>query len=257
MSEAPKTPSAASTRPVDDLPVVDVSERAGAHSGNPQVLDTRLFMQLFVFVCDAELSPTTAVAALSAALGAHGVAAVIYEDVNHPRGLGLVTWSEDPAHFVTAVRPALLEPALRGLSLREDFTMLGRTYATGYESDLRFWLLDRPKQTLQNAEWSWAIWYPLRRVGPFARLDAKEKGAIMAEHGKIGRAYGVQDLAHDIRLACYGVDKNDNEFVIGLVGKELHPLSHVVESMRRTRQTAEFMEKMGPFFVGHVIARVG
>jgi chlorite dismutase len=78
----------------------------------------------------------------------------------------------------------------------------------------------------------------------------------MAEHGKIGRAYGEQDLAHDIRLACYGLDARDNEFVIGLIGKDLHPLSHVVESMRRTRQTAEYMEQMGPFFVGHVAARV-
>lgn len=79
----------------------------------------------------------------------------------------------------------------------------------------------------------------------------------MSEHGKIGRAYGEQDLVHDVRLNCYGLDKDDNEFVIGLIGKDLMPLSHVVESMRRTRQTAEFMQHMGPFFVGHVRLRVG
>jgi len=45
--------------------------------------------------------------------------------------------------------------------------------------------------------------------------------------------------------------------VIGLIGNTLHPLSHVVQTMRRTRQTSEFMEKMGPFFVGRVVARVG
>ena len=75
----------------------------------------------------------------------------------------------------------------------------------------------------------------------------------MAEHGKIGRAYGDQDFAHDVRLACYGLDQDDNEFVIGLIGKELHPLSRVVESMRGTRQTAEFMQQMGPFFVGYAV----
>jgi chlorite dismutase len=214
-------------------------------------------MQLLVFTCSAELAPIEAVERLRGLLGERGVSAVIYEDVNDPRGLGLVTWSEDPAHFVKAVRRVLNDPGLRGLALRHDFSMLGRTYATGYESDLRFWLLDRPQQTVTNPEWPWAIWYPLRRVGPFARLSPQEKGAIMAEHGKIGRAYGVQDLAHDVRLACYGIDTNDNEFVIGLIGKELHPLSHVVESMRRTRQTAEFMDHMGPFFIGHVVARVG
>jgi chlorite dismutase len=79
----------------------------------------------------------------------------------------------------------------------------------------------------------------------------------MSEHGKIGRAYGEQDLVHDVRLASYGLDQDDNEFVIGLIGKDLHPLSHVVESMRRTRQTAEYMQQMGPFFVGHVAFRVG
>jgi chlorite dismutase len=59
-----------------------------------------------------------------------------------------------------------------------------------------------------------------------------------------------------VRLACHGLDVADNDFVIGLIGKELHPLSHVVGAMRKTRQTAELMEQMGPFFVGHVARRV-
>jgi chlorite dismutase len=99
------------------------------------------------------------------------------------------------------------------------------------------------------------VWYPLRRSGAFARLDGREQGAILREHGQIGRAYGAQDLAHDIRLACHGLDANDNEFVIGLIGKALHPLSHVVQAMRKTRQTAEFISQMGPFFVGRVVYR--
>ena len=129
--------------------------------------------------------------------------------------------------------------------------------ALRYEPDLRFWLLERPVSTAMNERWSWAVWYPLRRSGAFARLEGREQGAILGEHGQIGRAYGEQDLAHDIRLACHGLDARDNEFVIGLIGKELHPLSHVVQAMRKTRQTAEFMAQMGPFFVGHVARRVG
>jgi chlorite dismutase len=77
----------------------------------------------------------------------------------------------------------------------------------------------------------------------------------MREHAGIGKAYGAADLAHDIRLACHGLDANDNEFVIGLIGRDLHPLSHVVQAMRRTRQTAEFIVQMGPFFVGHALWR--
>ncbi|HET6339955.1 MAG TPA: chlorite dismutase family protein [Polyangiales bacterium] len=238
------------------LPRVDVSERAGERTGNPQVLHTRLFVNLLVYTCE-DIAPTAAVSRLTSNLAAAPSPAVIYADVHDPRGLGVLTWSEDPSHFVTKVRSALDEAYGWGLRLRHDYSMFGRTYATGYEQDLRFWLLDRPQQTLKNEAWPWAVWYPLRRIGAFARLADQERGAIMAEHGKIGRAYGEQDLAHDVRLACYGLDSKDNEFVIGLVGKELHPLSHVVESMRRTRQTAEYMEQMGPFFIGHVAARVG
>lgn len=238
------------------LPHIDVSERAGERTGNPQVLHTRLYMQLLVFTSE-DLGPAAAISRLTASLATSSSSAVIYSDVHDPRGIGVLTWSENPAHFVTNVRVALHDTYAWGLRLRHDYSMFGRTYATGYEPDLRFWLLDRPQKTVRNADWPWAIWYPLRRVGAFARLPDQERGAIMSEHGKIGRAYGEQDLAHDIRLACYGLDTKDNEFVIGLVGKELHPLSHVVESMRRTRQTAEYMDQMGPFFVGHVAARVG
>jgi hypothetical protein len=43
--------------------------------------------------------------------------------------------------------------------------------------------------------------------------------------------------------------------VIGLVGKDLHPLSHIVQTMRKTRQTSEFISQMGPFFVGRATFR--
>jgi chlorite dismutase len=130
-------------------------------------------------------------------------------------------------------------------------SMLGRTYSTGYESDLAYWLIERPKQTVQNADWPWAVWYPLRRSGAFEQLEDREKGGILREHAEIGQAYGAQNLAHDVRLACHGLDANDNEFVIGLIGEHLHPLSHVVQAMRKTRQTSQFIAQMGPFFVGH------
>ncbi len=48
---------------------------------------------------------------------------------------------------------------------------------------------------------------------------------ILAEHGTIGMSYGAADYAHDIRLACHGLDKHDNDFIVGLLGKELYPLS--------------------------------
>jgi chlorite dismutase len=218
-------------------------------------LETRLFMQLLVFHCDAPLSPTQAIQTLSQNLVKQQCNCVVYEDVNNPRGIAVLSWSQDPSHFISKVRPAFAAAELNGLRLLPEFTMLGRTYSTGFEPDLKFWLLDRPHQTALNPAWPWAVWYPLRRIGAFEQLGPQEKGAIMKEHGDIGKAYGAADLVHDIRLACHGLDAHDNEFVLGLIGKDLHPLSHVVQAMRKTRQTAEFIGQMGPFFVGHVVFR--
>jgi hypothetical protein len=235
------------------LPTIDVNERGAEREGRPQTMDKRLFMQFLAFHTSAA-TPRMGVESLASAFTERRIAAVVYDDVNDPRGIGILTWSENPAHFVTAVRP-LLGDSTRGLSLRPELTMLGRTYSTGYEQDLPFWLIDRPQQTVLNPAHDWAIWYPLRRSGAFARLEPREQGGILREHATIGRAYGEQDLAHDVRLACHGLDAHDNEFVIGLVGKTLHPLSHIVQAMRKTRQTSEFISQMGPFFVGHVAWR--
>ena len=73
---------------------------------------------------------------------------------------------------------------------------------------------------------------------------------ILAEHGTIGMSFGAGDYAHDIRLACHGLDKDDNDFVVGLIGKDLYPLSAIVQTMRKTQQTSLYLERLGPFFVG-------
>jgi chlorite dismutase len=101
------------------------------------------------------------------------------------------------------------------------------------------------------------VWYPLRRGGAFEQLEPREKGGILREHAEIGKAYGAANLAHDVRLASHGLDANDNEFVIGLIGENLHPLSHVVQRMRSTRQTSQYITQMGPFFVGRAAFRAG
>src|SRR5437899_456500 len=129
----------------ESLPDIDVRERGAEKDGRPQVMDRRLFMQFLAFRTPASSGPQ-AIRDLTAALGERRIAAVVYEDVNETRGIGLLTWSEDPAHFVTAVRPVVADPKL-GLVQSSDLTMIGRTYSTGYEPDLQFWLLDRPKET--------------------------------------------------------------------------------------------------------------
>jgi chlorite dismutase len=193
------------------------------------------------------------VPALVQALAGAGLTAVLYEDVNDARGVGLLTLGEHPAIFVDDLRRLLTAPPFAALVQKPEYTMLGRTYALGYEPDLDETLIARPRRTVLNPAWMWAIWYPLRRNGRFAQLPEQEQRTILAEHGAIGMAYGAGDFAHDIRLACHGLDKHDNDFVVGLIGKELFPLSHVVQSMRKTQQTALYLDRLGPFFVGRAV----
>ena len=222
---------------------VDVAERGAGG----QMLDRRLFVQLQVFTGCVDPKP------LAVALERSGAEAVLYRDLNDPRGIGVLSLAEDPAFFLTRLREVLAAEPFEDLTRRPELTMLGRTYASGFEPDLAEWLLERPRHTVLNSAWPWAIWYPLRRTGAFARLTREEQGKILHEHATIGRAYGEADHAHDVRLACYGLDTNDNDFVIGLVGRALHPLSHLVQAMRRTIQTSEYIERLGPFFVGHAL----
>jgi len=158
--------------------------------------------------------------------------------------------SQDPAFFVDRMRPLLNASPFASLAQKPEYTMVGRTYSLGYEPDLPDALLHRPRRTVLNPLWRWAVWYPLRRNGKFAQLPVEEQRVILAEHGAIGMSFGAGDYAHDIRLACHGLDKYDNDFVIGLIGKELFPLSAVVQAMRKTQQTALYIDRLGPFFVG-------
>ena len=244
------------------LPTVDVNEYGGKKEGVRQAMNRRLFMQLLVFrtapgsepVSGGPKSAPDAIGAqLVSTLRERKIPGVVYADAMDPRSLGLLTWSEDPALFIRDVRPLFAEPFLSNATLRDDFAMVGRTYSTGHEPELEWSLLRRPVENVVNEKYRWHVWYPLRRKGMFAKLEPIDQSHILREHAALGMAYGGQELAHDIRLACHGIDAGDNEFVIGLVGKELHPLSHLVQAMRKTRQTSEFIEKMGPFFVGWVI----
>lgn len=253
MSDEQKARAQEMVRDTPKLPEIDVSERAGEHTGNPRALHSRLFMQLLVYRVDEGQHPDAVLERTGRAFETANVPGVLYRDASDPRSVGVLTWSEQPEHFVSVVRAQLLE--LKGVRLRDDFTMFGRTYATGYEDDLEYWLLRRPVQHATSESYRWAVWYPLRRSGAFERLSIKEQAGILREHAAIGRAYGEQGLATDIRLACHGLDARDNEFVLGLVAKDLHPLSHLVQRMRKTQQTSEYIQQMGPFFVGYVAWR--
>ena len=234
------------------MEILDIREKGGIREGAQQTSDHRLFMQFLAFGGCSDS------AKLSEALESAGLAGVLYEDANDPRGVGLLTWSADPEFFVTRLREFLRCGPFSALEFKPEYTMMGRTYALGHEPDLKDWLLDRPRKVVSDREWTWHVWYPLRRRGEFNGLPPEEQMTILREHGKIGHSFGSAGYAHDVRLACFGMDKNDNDFVIGLIGKELFPLSAVVQAMRKTKQTAHYMQAMGPFFIGKAVwARAG
>jgi hypothetical protein len=225
----------------------DLSEKGGLKDGVAQRSDDRLFMQFLAFGgCDDA-------GAVARHMEAAGLEGVVYEDVNDPRGVAVLALARAPESFVDRVRPALTSGPCAPLVLKPEYSMLGRTYAIGYEPDLSDTLVARPRRTVLNPAWRWAVWYPLRRSGRFVQLTEQEQRNILAEHGAIGMAFGAGDLAHDVRLACHGLDRGDNDFVIGLIGKDLFPLSAVVQSMRKTQQTALYLDRLGPFFVGRAV----
>ena len=226
---------------------LDIREKGGVRDGERQISERRLFMQLLAFGDSADSGE------LAPALEAADIPGVLYEDVNDPNGIALLTWSEKPEFFVSQLRPLLSRRPFASLTPKLEYSMLGRTYSLGHEPNLEDWLLEKPRRSVTNPESPWAVWYPLRRRGAFSALPPEEQAPILREHGKIGHAFGEANFAQDVRLACFGLDKNDNDFVIGLIGAELYPLSACVQAMRRTRQTSQYIEKMGPFFVGRAV----
>jgi chlorite dismutase len=225
----------------------DVREKGRGADGETIAADRRLFMQLLAFGG----APDTA--ALAQALDDAQVPGVLYEDINDPRGVALLTFGESPDTILTDVRPFLRQSPFAELEPKPEYTMLGRTYAIGYEADLVEALIERPRNRVCDPALRWAIWYPLRRSGSFERLSREEQDVVLMEHGGIGMAFGRAGLGYDVRLACHGLDKHDNDFVIGLLGPELHPLSVIVQRMRKTKQTSLHLERLGPFFVGKAV----
>ena len=178
------TPPEPQDKPIERPPAPkppDLRERGGGGKTS----DRRLFMQLLVFThC-----PHTR--GLIDAAQAAGLDAVVYESLHDPRGAALLTWGEDPAEFAGKLRTVLRGEALAKAELLREMTMLGRTYTIGYEPDLDEVLLRRPVRHATNPDWPWAVWYPLRRSGAFARLPRDEQMPILKEHGTIGFGFGA------------------------------------------------------------------
>jgi len=237
-----------STPEREPIPVEpDVLEHGRTAEGGDLTSSRRMYMQLLTFSACRNPDP------LIEFLKNQSWDTVLYQDSSDPWGVGLLLMHTDPRFFTETVYPVLRTSPFADLVPRTDGTLFARAYSIGYEQDLESTLVKRPRQRALNPDFPWAVWYPLRRTGEFAKLPKREKMKILGEHGTIGRAWGEAGYAQDIRLACFGMDRADNDFVVALVGPELLPLSKIVEVMRGTVQTSTYIEKLGPFFVGNAL----
>ncbi len=226
---------------------LDLSEKGRAKDGTPLSSDRRLFMQFLAFGGCTDTNKVVEKVKQA------NFDIVLYADINDPCGIGILALSEDPNFFVGGLRGFLSQSPFTELTPKPEFTMLGRTYSFGYEPDLDRVLVDGPREKVLDPELPWVIWYPLMRNKLFETLSEEEQRSILGEHGKLGFKFGSAGYAKDIRLACHGLDKNDNDFVIGILGKDLAPMSILIQTMRKTKQTSMYLESLGPFFIGKVL----
>jgi len=230
-----------------DLVPPEIREKGRLKDGTVIYSDRRLWIQFLAFGGCRDTAP------LRQALEGSGLPSALYADLNDPWGVGLVWMHEDPAFFTTEGRAFLNGSPFADLDFKPELTMIGRTYAIGYENDLDEVLINRPQGRILDPSLRWALWYPVRRMKAFEALPDETKHEVAMNHGGIGMAFGKANLGHDIRLACHGLDVADNDFIIGVLAPELFNASAIVQAMRKSLQTMHHLDNLGPFFAGNVI----
>ena len=234
------------------VPAPELRERG--HGG--ATTDRRMFFQLRVLEAETPALADNLIESLKSGLQGK-VDFVLYRDAASAGSIGLLVWTENPKEFATDLAQALAQVSastVGAISERPGWTMTARSYANGHERDLEDFLLKKPVRTVLEPESEWAVWYPMRRRGEFYLQPGEDQCEMLLHHAAIGKSYGDAGAAHDVRLKCFGIDEKDNEFVIGLIGKDLFALSRIVEDLRKTRHTSTYMQTLGPFFVGLRIA---
>jgi chlorite dismutase len=206
--------------------------------------DNTLFVQLQVFDIEPAAGPRAIVSALSRRLREKRIDGVIYGDANDHRGIGLLTWASDPAAILENVHALLGGKRFSALTPRPGWVMFGRVSGESAEG--------LPDVVL-HAEQRWATWYPMRNKAEWGTLDQAKKAAAQKEHGAVAKEFVDSDKVSYVRLSCNGLDPEDNDHIFGLTATSLEDISLLQEAMRGTSQIANYVDKIGPVFVGRKV----
>src|SRR5688572_798987 len=93
-----------------DLENLDLAEKGRSSTGEVLTSTRRLYMQCLAFgnVKDTQT--------LTWALQSAQISGALYEDINDPRGVGLLVYSEEPDYFVDELRSFLNKPPFGDLT---------------------------------------------------------------------------------------------------------------------------------------------
>ena len=224
------------------------SAEKGTRDGERISLDRRLFVK---FTACGNCRDVNAAAAN--ALDRAGVTGALYLDANDPRGIGLVAVSEDPEWFVTTWRDLLASPPLRCDGAK------GRS-STCWDAPIPS-ATSRTSSTCSSSGRSPAS--PTRRSAgrsgtrfavPSPSRSSPPPTSAASSPSTAPSATGTAPPGSPSTCASPATAStaNDNDFIIGLLGANLFPLSSIVQAMRGTEQTSRYLESLGPFFVGRV-----
>lgn len=223
--------------------------------GTREQMNERLYVQLRVLDFTSAQGREEGLMAAEAALKRSALQFVVYKDVCSSTALGVLCWTKDPHQLATEFNDLIcslicVHDGVIAAEERSGWSMFGRTYSAGHEISLKDALFDRPIRHIKDSNCQYAVWYPMRRKATFYTQPPEDRCSMLLSHAAIGKSYSDIGAVHDVRLKCFGMDPHDNEFVIGLVSSNINSISRVVEDMRATRHTAEFVESLGPFFTG-------
>ena len=206
--------------------------------------DNTLFLQLQIFDIEPAAGPRAMVSALSRRLREKRIDGVIYGDANDHRGIGLLTWAADPGDILDNVHALLGGKRFSALTPRPGWVMLG--CVSGDAAATTPELLLDPNQ-------NWATWYPQRNKAEWGSLGDAAQAKVLEEAGGVAKSSIDEGKVSYVRLACQGIDPEDNDHIFALTAANLLDINELQAAMRGTALLTTHLQKMGPVFVGRKI----